>query len=595
MTSIAVNIGVEANAGTVTGAEFGHIQAHQFIINITNVTSGSPAWHIATSRLHLSDIGYQNLVSLISELKDAETKIAGLTNAPVGPQLFLDLLAGYFRLQEDPIAQEPQPHHLKCFDQEETREKIRYPDQSVRVVEICGLGGLGKSHILNAVQNAEQSTSGLPSEERAAWQQWKRLYVDAQHRPLCREEIIQAFAKQLDGSAATSEDLAPFLVSALHTSSYTGVLFMIDNADAVPTEVLAEFADDGDGGLVGRKMRMRLEHTRIAVLRLVIASRSPRLTEQGRKDHEIHGVLHRFLDALDVEHVRGMLEERVGDPVPRPSSTWFNDRARHIFEVSGGHPRSVAYVLSVLAHHHFTTLPEDYRDRFTPIVLRIVRRDIIGNLTLSDYGVLNILSVFRWFTVHELVELCKYGLLPEPVLATNAGSTQRGALRDWLKDFCENTALIRKLSDEYQLRYTVHPVLRHVLPMDLYQYAPNHLCQLHKSAYALYDKLLTERDRSNVRLMMSPLKRPMYVLEALYHAVYEHRLCGDTLGDLVARMKIYVDLHREAVSGLSDTDADLQPYAERWHNDTELHEHIKDLRGGSQAHAQLNDFFSALA
>lgn len=521
-----------------------------------------------------------------------------------GPILLKALLQNYqFYERQWPDTSSPVESEvdtdLKCFNQENIMYHIRFAPVSVRIVELSGPSGIGKTHVLRAVQAEEDRQRLAVNPER--WGKWK--YVQAEpHNNF--ELVMSDFIRQLGGRIEPGNDLVLRLARCIaglrRAEGIDSVLFVVDSTDRMSDEVLFKLV--GDQGPVGRQIREALDFARDIKLRLVVTARRPRFPQRLRTKYGLGGLLLPLpMDALDYESVRNMLveyaidyfdEDRISE---RPNL--IDLKAKRIFGVSGGHPSAVNIILRKLRNLQFVLPLNEYDSNFRPIVLRIVQRDIIGDLSLKEYLLLNVLSIFRGFHIGLVRKLLKVGLLPADLMGDENPTDE--VMWRWLGGFCEAPALIRHNTYDPTFPFTVHPVLRHVLPMDLENNSPQHLRELHLQAYKIYDQRLRERDPGGLRLRVAFMNRPIYTMEALYHFV-EFRLAGDQQEaplqeadrEILDLAEEYRQLFIEARSSEQDSLA-IDPFALRhqWEKDTELQDQIRQLMTGDEIYGSLQQLF----
>jgi hypothetical protein len=255
-------------------------------------------------------------------------------------------------------------------------------------------------------------------------------------------------------------------------------------------------------------------------------------------------------------------------------------------------------ILRRLAAKNFAVAPDEILKQFRPTVLRIVQRDIIGDLSQREYLFLNVLSVFRHFQVGIILKLIDAGLLPKDLMGGKKSTID--GLRLWLNGLCETPALIRRNpSHPFAVHFSVHPVLRHVLPMDLEFSSPDNLRRLHFEAYKIYDRSLRERDAADIHLRMSLATRPVCTMEALYHAIQGQLVAVPVdqkeefpLPSPVELAEEYWRLYADSYIA-EDGGFARDPFllCDQWEQDVELQELIERLENGREVLSQVNQVF----
>lgn len=566
----------------------------QNIQNINIITPGG--WELPGGDKLLS--ATQEVEETISELhkalpQEAQEDKGAIETTFAGPVLLRELLTHYqiYRQQWQEAAlpeESAKDASLKCFNQGVVMLAIRAPESSARVVELSGPSGIGKSHVLKGLRNEEdRERLGIPPEK---WGKWRYAYVEGHSSSVDR--IMSDLMKELRSchkpADVSPKDLAQCLGDLFERERINRVLFAIDSVDKVSDEVLARLI--GDEGPAGEHVREELGVLRDHMkLQLVITTRRPRLPSL-LKQYDIWNTLALQMDALKFEDVRDMLAEqikhRLGDEDYRET---INVMAGYIFGTSGGYPRAISVILRKLTSEHFTGRPEKFPERFQPLVRRIVQRDIIGDLSMKEYLLLNVLSVFRHFHASLVRQLMKRKLLPDNLMGDQEPTEV--SITHWLNSLCETPALIRRNTSDPSHPFAVHPVLRHVLPMDLEANSPHQLYRLHLEAHRTYDCGLRERDRNGLRLCLPLPTRAVCTMEALYHAV-QCRLVKipegtapepnppDPLGLAEEYWHLYVDSYIQEADGFQ-----RDPFAlyDQWQQDTELQNRIRHLPDGDKS------------
>lgn len=525
---------------------------------------------------------------------------------PIGPQLLQQLLFNY--RQHADVTKHftlPAPATSRCFNQDQIKNKIRWRSPGTRLVEICGPSGIGKSHLLNSL--ASEEDRHRPSAHTDEWGNWKYIYSDRQGS---YRQVMLDFIEKLGQSTPSDEDLpdilAQCITDAITQEKIDHFLFVLDNIDNISDDELYQLA--GPNGPVGDNVKDILPVRENILLRLVFVSKRPRFPQLIRKKHNIR-LLPLQMDALDFNAVQDMLEDRlksVGLSVMTGKDILI--RTERILEVSGGHPGIIAAILSELENRRFVLAPERYISTFRPLALQIVRTSIIGDLQLKEYLLLNVLSVLRHFRARHIQQLMERGFLPTDLIASEVSTKNltEMEIQPWLDAFYETSALIRK--PEYHdapplplCSYIVHPILRHVLPMELEETNSALLAQLHHEAFTIYDDALRNRDSGGIKLLtISFANRSIYILEAIYHytqyILVSHlaTTTGVTLAPLspddlaTDYMRLYLESY-EATLGYEKNWFELR---EMWKRDENLQEQIIRLPQGEEILQRLNIIFT---
>jgi hypothetical protein len=147
----------------------------------------------------------------------------------------------------------------------------------------------------------------------------------------------------------------------------------------------------------------------------------------------------------------------------------------------------------------------------------------------------------------------------------------------WLKQAQQSPAHIRLDSKNDLQPYSVHPVLRHVLPMDLKDKNLPRYLELQRRALAMYDRRLRQMDKERIRLLTPLQPRCTYTLEAMYHIVQLqlHGASSAMHPQLVQQAQEYWDLARACYEA-EPPNSGRNPFAlqTKWDNDMDLHEAI---------------------
>lgn len=572
-TAIKAQLTVGRNTGTATAL---HIGVAQNVI----VTFAGDHWTLHGGSLKLDQ----------TEVEDKRAQIPQSTKtyAPTGMHLLNELLLSYRRHQLQSNSKLDLPTlNLKCFNQFLVRQKLSYPERSTPVIELTGPSGIGKSHILRAIcarSAQERETNGIPSVD---WEGWQTIYVDANHERMTYEQLMNEFARRLTAAIESEETIErPLRQVLMHAASmgFARFLFVLDNADAIDFTELARLA--GDEGPVGRGTRNATSLARHIVLRLVVASRRPHISQalsRNREGNNISGVFPLHMDPLDHESVHEMLIDRLeASKFTKMAPDSIDRLAAAISHVSGGHPQAISFILDRLAKEYFAISPEEMVKQYQPIVLHIVQKDIIGHSSVEEYLILNVLSIFRRVSIRLILRLCTCGLLPAN-LPSPGNADNVKAWADWIEQMRETTSHIRPIKDESAVEFAVHPVLRHVLPMDLQAVAPERLRELHEIAFTIYDEDLRHKDSAGIRYGMQLDKRPLYMMEAIYHYIQVQLLAKrqhtaiqhEPILELIrAYMAIYHEVSVEEHGGFEPDPHELR---KRWSRDNDLQSTIVAL------------------
>ncbi len=591
------NYGITASEGSV--AVGGDIRDGSRVItfqNVNIVVAGERSWKLVGGGSLPSE--EEMLSGMAEDLTEVLTQKAeqfdATKGAYSGPVLLIHLLKNYIAYQRQrpkgAIFSASIPT-LRCFDQEDVKARIR-ADSSVRVIELSGPSGIGKTHLLKALSKGD----GLETEEKEVW---KYAYVSPEGD---FTQIIDGFIAELGSSHQPSSlspsGLAECLMDIYSRKHIRHVLFMLDSVDDLDDTLLLRLV--GDEGPAGQAVRDALPFAPDLKLRLVVASRRPRLQRSLLSEHKILGVRPIQMDALEIDDIQLMLSEKVSERIKGTSDpSRIEQMAQQIFGITGGHPGAISLILRELIDANFGVAPSQFTDRFLDTVLSKVQQDIVGDLTLMEYLVLNVLSVFRFFDVGSIRQLMQRGLLPGNLLEDQEPTGSN--IRCWLDTLCETPALIRRDIQDPPSHFTVHPVLQHVLPMDLEVNSPRVLYSLHREIYGIYDQALRERDPSGIRLQMSLRTRSVYTVQAFYHAAQAQLIAlqselEDELLNLSVLVKDYWDLYIGSYNdeqGEYQLDQDPFMLRDQWKKDTDLHVLLKRLseHPDQPTYEQIGDIF----
>ena len=516
-----------------------------------------------------------------------------------GPLLLQELLRNY----RTHIAEEfaPPTAPLDCFDQRHIIDELQYRNQSTRIVELIGPSGIGKSHVLQALKKGHYSQGSPPGN------QWYYVYVDVSKAPLTMPQIMLEFLTQLSpgprspDTTVTTDNLVEAIVNLMTDKGITAILFIVDGVDTLGDEVIGALA--GPEGPVGEKLHSYFHVTQRPVLRLILAGRRPHLSQDLRKRYDISLISRRVMHPLDYNTVRQIVDEQwrtLPVPIGSPANSVVDDVATRVYDISGGYPKAVSYIVHYHVARRFVFPPVNYSQVLRPLIVRMVLRDIIGGLSVQEYFVLNVLSIFRQFPVGVIKALLNVGLLPANLLGLQDRPSM-DALVQWLKERNEESALILPTAETGGWRqFAVHPVLRHVLPMDLEFRSPARFQQLHRIALQVYDNWLQQRDPSGVNFALALVNRPVYTMEALYHLLESHRgLAGDTTptdlaAALMERAATYKEFFQEALDTFAGQYAlDLNPVTliDAWRQDEHLQAQFRRLPEGQRIADELEQLF----
>lgn len=552
--------------------------------------------------LSASDDVEQTITAVRQAFPLQDREMSGVTQ--FGPLLLEQLLQNYQTYQKQWQELTPEESikdvNLKCYNQREIIRRIRFASPLVRVVELSGPSGIGKSHVLKALREEEDRDRWTgPTEMRGKWK-YVQVNTDGTFQQIMTNLLKGLGSSHTPTSGSLPERLAECLMDLVQTEGVDHILFMLDDANEVSDQLLIQLV--GEDGPVGHTVRNALSLVPHVFLRLVIATRRPRFPQSLRIAHNIRGLLQLQMNTLGFEDVRDMLHERIlstTGSLSHLSEETIDLMTEYIFDISGGHPGIINTILHKLVDSRFAGSPEKYPHRFRPVVLQIVQRDIIGDLSWKEYLLLNVLSVFRRFHLGLVRELLKAGLLPADVLGEK-DPTER-ILASWLVNMCETPALIRRTPTDPAFPFTVHPVLRHVLPMDLETMSPQILYQLHCEVYRIYDRELSEHDTSGVRLRMPLITRPTYTMEALYHYVQSQLVKFPEKGEapveeFINLAKKYWQLYLDSYNVEEGGFVARNPFAfhEQWEQDEELQDRVRQFSGGVEALKALQQLFSQI-
>ncbi len=530
----------------------------------------------------------------LSSMEDADIAqiqdmLKNVGDEKFGAKLLEQLLINYqnHRNLSSPPIEPSKDENIKFFDLENILRSLRKEQITVQLVELSGPSGIGKTHTLKGLSEERDK------KDESEWGKWKYAYVKADDN---FDAIMSEFVRCLKADYHPDKDLATSLATSLWSviedEKVDHIVFILDEIDKLSDDVLFRLA--GDEGPVGSKVRDALTLApKNLFLRMIMATRRPRFPRSLRTNYRLNGILQLQMDALGFEIVQDMLQQKIMETLKRSFTLQqIEPMARAIFEISGGHPGMVDLILRDLAEIRFVRRVQDYQNRYQRLILQTIQHDIIGDLSLNEYLLYNVLSVFRSFSVGLIPQLLKDNLLPKDLIPD-----QNNNIRMWLDSLCETPALIRKTPQDYTRPFSIHPVLRHILPLDLQIMSQATLQTLHIKAHQIYDRLLQEDAPGSLHLRIPLPTRPVWTMEALYHLVQSQFVnvqaqdSSESEQSLIAYAKHCWELFRKSYQEHGCFDNDPLALWDCWEQDADLQTRILRFSNGQQIHQKIQDIF----
>lgn len=575
----------------------GHVTDSVLII-ADKINSSSRGWDLPKGNTKLSDLKGIKDFFLSGEEKQVAPIDALDKDLHFSPLLLGPLIQNYNKYQQ--MAEELEDARNRdqdgfyFYNQESVMAAIRQASPSRRVVELHGPSGIGKSHVIKAILSERDKGRYAPDK----WRRWKYVAIEPKNN---FEELMEEFIREMGSPhkpdhVSLQEGLAQCISERMGVEKFDHLLFVIDSVDNIEEQTLRRIV--GEDGPAGSKVQAALPISYPDLtLRLLISTRRPRFSESYCLNHNIQRGVHQIsLDALDIDHVREMFYDRLR-PELRQNQDYLDHATEHIYEITGGHPGAVAQILWELRNRYqFALQPDQFIERFLPSVLWMVQKDIISDLSLQEYFLGNILSVLRHFSTGLIIKLFEANLLPSNIVSFQSPDIDKNiAVRNWLDHLCESPALVRKVAGDLAL-FQIHPILRHVLPMDLKWQWKEYLCQLHHAIFTVYDQQLRARLPDEIRLQLSFTYRPTYTIEALYHLFQYLALGTDSFSDseLAKAASDYFDLYAEAYSEEQDTNRDPYALRDKWTNEIELKYRIQQTPDSQSILPQLEKILTEI-
>ncbi len=415
-----------------------------------------------------------------------------------GPNLLKELLSNFNRAKETSINDENfkkliYDHSLTLYNQQKILKNIRILKQRAQVIELSGPSGIGKTHILKTICNEED----LDQLSEPNYGKGETLYLCASAQNDWKEimgDFIRDIGGEYNENGNVTDQLSIILMEKYLQRRFKRAFFIIDQVDKIKDDVLISLL--GDDGPLGNNLRENIPLMGDVPLVLIFACRRPRLSTLPLKNKNLR--IHLLqIDPLPFEEVRMKLEDNLPPGLAKDEDV-IPEMAREIYNLTNGHPGAINIIIKGLENSKFAVSITKFQEKFRPLILRMVQQEIIGDMKLKEYLLLNVLSIFRSFHFPLIDRLLNYKLLPNDLLDKKNPSSDD--YRAWLDRMCETPALIRKAPENPHHPYKVNSFIRHVLTMDLEVLSKEQFSDLHLHAFQIYNTELTRKDSNDIRL-----------------------------------------------------------------------------------------------
>ncbi len=410
-------------------------------------------------------------------------------------------------------------------------------DPKFRLLEFYGIGGLGKSRILNAAKQ-ECRASGLPfvaidflsfGNQPTQYPELDILlricdnlekYVDCTQARLFAASLDRESkaggAHPARGLVAENEYLVGFRKQLAEALDHRSLILVLDSVEHCPDEIFNWLGRDFLAPIVAEQD--------ISSVLVFLSGRGPRVTESHWTPMLKGGVKSFRLDPLEfdysVEHIDNL-----------PNGSGYRQAAREIYALSNGHPYSTESIVHWL--NNLGVKVEEVGARRVELAKQL-REGVIQKYILSDadewvHPFLEIACYFRWFTSSYISEfISKY----RPELGKNLPVQWYSAR---LVDLQKRPLHLVYLD---RVHFRLEPTLQKLLHIVTAILDPDEACAIHSEAIKYLENELQKNGTQSQKGLSSDNVPALIIEEILYHKAHWSAIAGQVFDARVELEKL---------------------------------------------------------